>query len=111
MAYYTVEWEVKHTHYAILLSLPSLTLLLWIIPISILFGLAAMLFPEVPIIGGHYFQSDTYILRYVHSWAVLYLHLPYFTGATKYLGLGVPIIIESFLTLVNIMTFTQDFVY
>jgi hypothetical protein len=35
----------------------------------------------------------------------------YFTGATKYLGLGVPIIIESFLTLVNIMTFTQDFVY
>jgi hypothetical protein len=84
--------------------------IVWIIPISILFGLAAMFFPEVPIIGL-IFKKLYHILRYVHSVGYLFASAIYFTGATKYLGLGVPIIIESFLTLVNIMTFTQDFVY
>jgi H+/Cl- antiporter ClcA len=36
------------------------SLLLWIIPISILFGLAAMLFPEVPIIGALIFKTIPY---------------------------------------------------
>jgi hypothetical protein len=80
--------------------------LLWIIPISILFGLAAMLFP-VPIIGGHYFQSYT-ISSAIHC--RVYASAIYFTGATKYLGLGSLLLSNPF-NLVNIMTFTQDFVY
>jgi hypothetical protein len=60
MAYYTVElWEVKHTHYAIpIVPSFSLTLLLWII-LLVFFGLAAMLFPEVPI-GAHFQKAIPY---------------------------------------------------
>jgi hypothetical protein len=66
--------EVKHTHAISIVPSISNTIAL-IIPISILFGLAAMLFPEVPIIGGIIFKKTIY--PPLHSWAVLYLHLPY----------------------------------
>jgi hypothetical protein len=84
--------------------------IIWIIPISILFGLAAMLFPEVPIIGALFSKYTISSATSIRG-GIVFASAIYFTGATKYLGLGVPIIIESFLTLVNIMTFTQDFVY
>ncbi|MGO4820853.1 MULTISPECIES: voltage-gated chloride channel family protein [unclassified Flavobacterium] len=98
-AYFTVElWQVKHTHYFIPI-VPELNfqLFLWIIPVSILFGIAAMLFsrsthywgtlfsktikypPFRPFIGGLIFAVTIYII-----------------GTNKYLGLGVPVIVESF---------------
>ena len=99
MAYYTVElWEVKHTHYSIpIVPSFSLTLLLWIIPISILFGLAAMLFSRSTHYWGALFsKAIPYPPLRPLVGGIVFASAIYFTGATKYLGLGVPIIIESF---------------
>jgi H+/Cl- antiporter ClcA len=99
IAYYTVElWEVKHTHYAIPIVPPfTLKILLWIIPISILFGLAAMLFSR----STHYWVSlfsktIPYPPLRPFVGGILFASAMYFIGTTKYLGLGVPIIVESF---------------
>ncbi|CAM2958919.1 voltage-gated chloride channel family protein [Flavobacterium frigoris] len=99
IAYYTVEfWAVKHTHYSIPI-VPSftLTLLLWIIPISILFGLAAMLFSRSTHFWGALFSKTIQYppLRPFVGGIILAFAM-YFIGTTKYQGLGVPIIVESF---------------
>lgn len=99
IAYFTVEfWEVKHTHY----SIPyvpdfSLKMLLWIIPVSILFGLAAMLFSR----STHYWSSlFTKTIKYPPLrpliGGLLFAITMFFIGTNKYLGLGVPVIVESF---------------
>ena len=46
IAHFTVElWHVKHTHYAIpIIPEVSFTTLFWVVPVGVLFGLAAMLF-------------------------------------------------------------------
>lgn len=99
IAYYTVElWEVKHTHYAIPI-VPSftLTLLLWIIPISVLFGLAAMLFSRSTHYWGSLFSKTIpYPPLRPFVGGIIFASAMYFIGTTKYLGLGVPIIVESF---------------
>jgi H+/Cl- antiporter ClcA len=99
IAYYTVElWAVKHTQYSIPI-VPSftLTLLLWIIPISILFGLAAMLFSRSTHFWGTLFSKTIQYppLRPFVGGIILAFAM-YFIGNTKYQGLGVPIIVESF---------------
>jgi H+/Cl- antiporter ClcA len=99
IAYYTVElWEVKHTHYAIPIVPPfTLKILLWIIPISILFGLAAMLFSRSTHYWGSLFSKTIpYPPLRPFVGGILFASAMYFIGTTKYLGLGVPIIVESF---------------
>jgi hypothetical protein len=100
---------VKHTHYAIPIVPPfTLTHYFWIIPISILFGLAAMLFSRSTIIGGFIFENNTISpLRPLWRNSICICHV--FHRYDKILGLGVPIIIESFLIQVNIMTFTSKY--
>jgi H+/Cl- antiporter ClcA len=99
IAYYTVElWQVQHTHYAITI-VPTLTLklLLWIIPISILFGLAAMLFSRSTQYWGTLFSKTIpYPPLRPFVGGIIFASAMYFIGTTKYLGLGVPIIVESF---------------
>jgi hypothetical protein len=46
-----------------------------------------MLFPEVPIIGGHYFQNYTISSATSIRGGIVFASAIYFTGATKYLGL------------------------
>jgi H+/Cl- antiporter ClcA len=99
IAYYTVElWEVKHTHYAIPIVPPfTLKILLWIIPISILFGLAAMLFSRSTHYWGSLFSKTIpYPPLRPFVGGIIFASAMYFIGTTKYLGLGVPIIVESF---------------
>ena len=99
IAYYTVElWAVQHTHYSIPV-IPNLTLtvLLWVIPISILFGLAAMLFSRSTHYWGSLFSKTIkYPPLRPFIGGLLFASAMYFIGTTKYLGLGVPIIVESF---------------
>jgi len=99
IAYYTVEfWAVKHTHYSIpIVPTFTLTVLLWIIPISILFGLAAMLFSRSTHFWGTLFSKTIkYPPLRPFIGGILFASVMYFIGTTKYLGLGVPIIVESF---------------
>ena len=99
LAYFTVElWEVKHTHYSIPIT-PDFGFekLLWIIPISILFGLAAMLFSRSTHFWGSLFSK---IIQYPplrpFVGGLIFAVAMYCISTTKYLGLGVPIIVESF---------------
>ncbi|OYX84177.1 MAG: chloride channel protein [Flavobacteriales bacterium 32-34-25] len=98
-AYYTVEiWGVHHTAYSIP-TVPELNFenLLWIIPSSILFGLAAMLFSR----STHFWTS---LFKKIISYpplrpyvgGIIFALVVYPLGATKFMGLGVPSIVEAF---------------
>lgn len=98
IAYFTVEiWQVEHTHYSIPI-VPDLNLkiLLWIIPISILFGIAAMLFSRSTHYWGILFSNIKYPPLRPFVGGLLFAIAIYLIGTTKYLGLGVPFIVESF---------------
>jgi hypothetical protein len=56
------------------------------------------------IIGLFYFRRLN-ILRYAHLLELYFAIVIYFIGNTKYLGLGVPMIVESFSKPANIMIF------
>jgi len=98
IAYYTVEvWKVNHTHYSIpVVPKLNLNILLWIIPISVLFGLSAMLFSRSTHYWGTLFSKIKYPPFRPFIGGILFAVAIYFIGTTKYLGLGVPIILESF---------------
>jgi H+/Cl- antiporter ClcA len=99
IAYFTVElWHVKHTHYAIpFLPENNFTTLFWVILVSILFGLAAMLFSRSTHFWGHLFSKTISFppLRPFVGGCFIALAV-YFIGTTKYIGLGVPIIVDAF---------------
>jgi len=101
VAYFTVEfWNVKHTLYPIL-AIPAVTLknLIWVTIVGVLFGLTAMLFSRTTHLWGRLFSK--YIqyppLRPFVGGLILAIAI-YFIGTTKYIGLGIPTIIESFST-------------
>ncbi|RUT71788.1 chloride channel protein [Flavobacterium cupreum] len=100
-AYFTVEfWQVKHTHYNIP-EVPeiSLTTLSYTIIISIVFGFAALLFSRTTHLWGSLFSK--YIkyppLRPFVGGIFLAIAIAGF-GFTKFSGLGVPVIVDSFST-------------
>jgi len=101
IAYFTVEfWQVKHTHYSIP-NVPNLsfTSLFWVVIVSILFGLASLLFSRTTHFWGKLFSKNIKYppLRPFIGGIILALAI-YFIGNTKYIGLGVPMIVESFST-------------
>lgn len=97
-AYFTVElWEIKHTHYNIA-NVPDVTVinLLYTVLISLLFGLAALLFSRSTHFWSSLFSNIKYPpLRPLIGGIVLALVLIGF-GLTKFAGLGVPVIVDSF---------------
>jgi len=109
IAYFTVEfWEIKHTHYSIP-SVPEINLkaLFWILIVSILFGLAALLFSRSTHFWGKLFSKNIKYppLRPFIGGIILALTI-YFIGTTKYIGLGVPMIVDAF----SIPNASYDFV-
>ncbi|TCN57355.1 chloride channel protein [Flavobacterium circumlabens] len=97
--YFTVEfWQVKHTHYSIP-EVPeiNLTNLSYTIVISVLFGFAALLFSRTTHFWGSLFSK--YIkfppLRPFVGGIILAIAIAGF-GFTKFSGLGVPVIVDSF---------------
>lgn len=101
IAYLTVElYHIKHTHYAIpFLPENNFTTLFWVILVSILFGLAAMLFSRSTHFWGYLFSKTISFppLRPFVGGCFIALAV-YFIGTTKYIGLGVPMIVDAFST-------------
>jgi H+/Cl- antiporter ClcA len=100
-AYFTVElWQVKHTHYSILV-IPEITFtsLFWTILVSLLFGLAAMLFSRSTHFWQNLFSKTIPFppLRPFIGGIILAISI-YFIGTTKYIGLGIPMIVDAFST-------------
>jgi len=98
-AYFTVEfWQVKHTHYQIS-EVPEMTLQImpWIILASVAFGFAAMLFSRTTHFWGRLFAKTITFppLRPFVGGLILIIAI-YLIGTTKYIGLGVPSIVDSF---------------
>jgi H+/Cl- antiporter ClcA len=98
IAYYTVEfWKVNHTHYSIpVVPNLNLSILLWVIPLSIIFGLSAMVFSRSTHYWGALFSKIKYPPLRPFIGGIIFAVAIYMIGSTKYLGLGVPTIVESF---------------
>lgn len=99
IAYFTVElWHVKHTHYTIpFVPEISFITLIWVLLVSVLFGLAAMLFSRSTHFWGHLFSktiSFPPLRPFVGGFFVALA--VYFIGTTKYIGLGIPMIVDAF---------------
>lgn len=99
IAYFTVElWNVQHTHYNIPeVPILNTTRLLWIVFISFLFGLAAMLFSRSTHYWGLLFSK---VIAYPPArpfvgGLVLAITMSYI-GTTKFMGLGIPTILDAF---------------
>ncbi|MEM8521607.1 voltage-gated chloride channel family protein [Flavobacterium sp. PL12] len=101
IAYFTVEiWQVEHTAYSIpFVPEFTTTTLFWIINVSILFGLAAMLFSRSTHMWGTLFSKTIAYppLRPFVGGIILAIAF-YYIGTTKFAGLGVPIIVDAFST-------------
>jgi len=101
VAYFTVEfWQVKHTHYNIPV-VPSITWinLGWIIIVGVLFGLASMLFSRTTHFWGSLFSKTIPYAPLRPFVGGLILAIVIFAiGTTKYIGLGIPMIVDSFTT-------------
>ena len=101
VAYYTVEiLQVKHTHYYIP-EIPEIAAktILWVVIVGVLFGLAAMLFSRTTQFLGSIFSKtiDYPPLRPFVGGLIVVIAI-YLSGTTKYIGLGIPSIVESFVT-------------
>lgn len=99
VAHYTcMLWPVHHTHYT-LGYVPSLNMynMLWSILAGILFGWTSLVFSR----SMHY--CSTFFKRYIHqsllrpvAGGIVVVLFVFAVGSTKYIGLGVPVIVESF---------------
>jgi H+/Cl- antiporter ClcA len=99
IAYFTVEFlQVKHTNYQIPF-VPEMDLLhfLWIIPCGVLFGFAALAFSRTTHFWGKLFSNYISLppLRPFIGGIILAAIIFSF-DATKYIGLGIPTIVDSF---------------
>ncbi|WP_396168805.1 voltage-gated chloride channel family protein [Flavobacterium sp.] len=98
-AYFTVElWQVQHTHYHIPI-VPQLSLIhfSWIIVAGVAFGLTAMLFSRSTLLWSKLFSKyiqDTPLRPFLGG--LILVGGIYLIGNTKYIGLGIPTLVESF---------------
>ena len=100
IAHYTcMAWQVAHTHYQIPV-VPAIqpVTILWIMFAGVLFGLTALLFSQSMYLFSHLFKKINYPpLRPLIGGVVIALAV-WALGTTKYIGLGIPTILESFET-------------
>lgn len=96
--YFCKFWGVTHTHY-IIPFVPTMDLinLCWTIATAILFGLTALMFSK----STHFFTSQFgTIIKYPPVrplvGGVFIALIVWVFGTTKYIGLGIPTIVESF---------------
>mgnify|MGYP000500882657 CR=1 FL=1 len=91
-------WPVHHTHYTIN-SVPEMTPqnLLWVVLTGVIFGLTALLFSKSTHFWQHLFRSKIKFapLRPFVGGAIVAIAV-YLIGTTKYIGLGIPTIVDAF---------------
>ncbi len=96
--YFCEIWNVSHTNYHIS-SVAEMTPinLLWSLLAGIIFGLVAMLFSKSTHFWSNLFKNSIKYppLRPVIGGAILAIAI-YFMGTTKYIGLGIPTIVDAF---------------
>ncbi|MBJ6369387.1 voltage-gated chloride channel family protein [Snuella sedimenti] len=96
--YFCGVWDVGHTHYHIA-SVAKMTPinLLWAVLAGIIFGLVAMLFSKSTHFWSNLFNTRINYppLRPVIGGGVLAIVI-YLMGTTKYIGLGIPTILDAF---------------
>ncbi len=96
--YFCTLWGVGHTHYhiATVVKITPITLL-WALAAGIIFGLAALLFSKSTHYWGQLFKQKIAYppLRPVIGGIVLAITI-YLMGTTKYIGLGIPTIVDAF---------------
>lgn len=93
-------WQVGHTHYHIaVVPQMQFSFLMWAILAGIFFGLAALAFSRSTHFFGNLFGTKIKYppLRPVIGGVVIAL-VVFFIGTTKYIGLGIPTIVDAFET-------------
>jgi len=92
-------WQVGHTHYEVNASLPSLSisLIFYTGIVGVIFGLTAFLFTKTGDFFSHFFKKSIPFppLRPFVGGIVI-AGIVLVSGSTKYIGLGIPTIVESF---------------
>lgn len=91
-------WNVSHTHYSILYVPDSdLITFLWVIPAGICFGLVGRLFAKSTHLWSALFSR---IIKYPPlrpvAGGLIIAATVYLMGTTKYIGLGIPTIVDAF---------------
>jgi H+/Cl- antiporter ClcA len=98
-AYFTVEfWEIKHTHYSIpIVPELSFSTIFYTLLVGLLSGFAALLFSRSTHFWGSLFSKNIKYppLRPVIGGIILAIAIAGL-GFTKFSGLGVPVIVDSF---------------
>lgn len=101
IAYFTVDfWQVKHTHYNIPV-VPDITIntLAWVILAGVLFGFTSMLFSRTTFFWGRLFSKMiSYAPLRPFVGGIILVVAVFFIGTTKYIGLGIPTIVDAFST-------------
>ena len=101
IAYFTVDfWQVKHTHYNIP-AVPDITIntLAWVSLAGVLFGLTSMLFSRTTHFWGRLFSKMiSYAPLRPFVGGIILAVAVFFIGTTKYIGLGIPTIVDAFST-------------
>ncbi len=95
-----LAWSVDHTHYSIPFhAIPELSLstICWTILVGILFGLTALLFSKSTQFWSRLFNSVVKYAPFRPMIGGIAVALAvYFLGTTKYIGLGIPTIVDAF---------------
>jgi H+/Cl- antiporter ClcA len=90
-------WQVSHVHYTINIvpdmSIPNL---FWAILVGLICGLAAMMFAYATGFWGELFKKITFTPLRPFVGGVVIAVAVYFISTTKYIGLGLPTIMEAF---------------
>lgn len=106
--YFCQIWGVTHTQYHISsVAEMNPVNLLWSLLAGIIFGLVAMLFSKSTHLWSKLFKNQIKYppLRPVIGGAILAITI-YFMGTTKYIGLGIPTIVDAF----NVNLNSYDFI-
>ena len=96
--YFCESWDVTHTQYTITTVAEMTPMnLLWAVLAGIIFGLVAMLFSKSTHFWGNLFSKKIKYppLRPFIGGAILAIAI-YSMGTTKYIGLGIPTIVDAF---------------
>lgn len=105
--YVTSLWGVRHTHYHIDVILPfSFNGFMYSLMAGIAFGMAAVLFVKLTEAFSNVFKKISYAPLRPFFGGLIVILLFLLPGNYKYAGLGIPVILESFVSAAQ----TQDFV-
>ncbi|WP_416443953.1 voltage-gated chloride channel family protein [Leeuwenhoekiella sp. A16] len=111
--YFCQMWDVSHTHYHIdTVAEMNPVNLLWALLAGIIFGLVAMLFSKSTHFWSNLFKKHIKYppLRPVIGGVVLAIAI-YSIGTTKYIGLGLPTIVDSFVINLNSYDFLAKLLF